>query len=166
MRKTLIILTVLALVFPTTILAVEVEQAVNCSDYCRYLNNEEFDKTLPTVIGETSCDCAIDCDDYCNHLKDVPPKYQPPGQICFCNPLPATTTEYIIDNIINSIFNVAIVLVPLMIVIAGFLFVTAGGNLEQTKRAKDIIVWTIVGFFIVLLAKGVMGMIQSLLGVS
>ncbi len=169
MRKTLIILTVLVLAFPTTILAVEVEpeQAVNCSDYCYYLDNEKFNKTLPTVTGETSCDCATDCDEYCDHLKDVSPKYQPPSQTCFCNPLEKITEfKTIITNIIDSIFNVAIVLAPLMIIIAGFLFVTAGGNPEQTKRAKNIIIWTSVGFFVILLAMGIMGVIQSLLGVS
>jgi len=82
------------------------------------------------------------------------------------NPLSATTTEHIIDNIIDFIFNIAIVLAPLMIVIAGFLFVTAGGNLEQTKRAKDIIVWTAVGFFVILLSRGIMGVIMNLLGVN
>ncbi|XOB42123.1 MAG: hypothetical protein ACKKMP_01950 [Candidatus Nealsonbacteria bacterium] len=83
------------------------------------------------------------------------------------NPLAeGTQFEDIIDNLIDFIFNIAIVLAPLMVVIAGFLFVTAGGNLEQTQRARNIILWTIIGFLIILLAKGIMAVIENLLGVN
>lgn len=83
------------------------------------------------------------------------------------NPLAeGTQFEDIIDNLIDFIFNIAIVLAPLMVVMAGFLFVTAGGNLEQTQRARNIIVWTIIGFLIILLAKGIMAVIENLLGVN
>ncbi|XOB41287.1 MAG: hypothetical protein ACKKMW_00870 [Candidatus Nealsonbacteria bacterium] len=83
------------------------------------------------------------------------------------NPLAeGTQFEDIIDNLIDFIFNIAIVLAPLMVVIAGFLFVTAGGNLEQTQRARNIILWTIIGFLIILFAKGIMAVIENLLGVN
>ncbi|MCP6718301.1 MAG: pilin [Patescibacteria group bacterium] len=82
------------------------------------------------------------------------------------NPLASDEFEDIINNVINFIFKIATVLAPLMVIMAGFLFVTAGGNLEQIKRAKNIIIWTAVGFFVILLARGIMGMIMNLLGVS
>ena len=82
------------------------------------------------------------------------------------NPLATTDFEVIIDNIIDFIFNIAIVLAPLTTVVAGFLFVTAGGNSEQISKAKAMIVWSIVGFLIILLAKGIMTVIENLLGVS
>jgi len=81
------------------------------------------------------------------------------------NPLDATEFEVIIDNVVNFIFNIAVVLAPLMIIIAGFLFVTAGGNAEQISRARAIIIWTAVGFLIILLSRGIMGLIKTLLGV-
>jgi len=82
------------------------------------------------------------------------------------NPLQAAEFEDILDNVIDFIFNIAIVLVPLMIVIAGFLFVTAGGNAEQINKAKTMIIWTAIGFLIILLSKGIMGIIMNLLGVG
>jgi len=81
------------------------------------------------------------------------------------NPLDATEFEVIIDNVVNFIFNIAVLLAPLMIIIAGFLFVTAGGNAEQISRARAIIIWTAVGFLIILLSRGIMGLIKTLLGV-
>lgn len=82
------------------------------------------------------------------------------------NPLQAGTFEKIIDNLIDFIFKIAIVLAPLMIVIGGFLYLTSAGNLEQVSRAKRLIVWAAVGFIIVLLAKGIMNMIESILEIE
>ena len=82
------------------------------------------------------------------------------------NPLDATTTEEIIENLIGFLFKIGIVLAPLMIIIGGFLFVTAGGNIEQVNRAKKIIIWTLIGFLIVLLAQGIMNLIEVILGIE
>lgn len=133
MRKILIILAILVLIFPTIILAA----------------NE-----------------AETCNEYCAHFQDDPPWDPPEDQVCICNPLEAAEFEVILDNIIGFIFNIAVVLAPLMIIMAGFLFVTAGGNLEQINRAKAIIIWTSIGFLVILLSRGIMGIIINLLGVS
>ena len=106
---------------------------------------------------------ASDCDTYCTDPTNNTP---PADQVCICNPLKANEFEVIVDNIINFLFKIAIVLAPLMIVIGGALFVTAGGNLTQITQAKNIILWTAVGFFILLLAKGIMALIESILGIE
>ena len=82
------------------------------------------------------------------------------------NPLQAEELEVIIDNIIDFIFKIAIPLVPLMIIYAGFLFVTAAGNISQIDRAKKIMVWTVVGLAILLLSKGILTIIKQLIGVE
>jgi hypothetical protein len=82
------------------------------------------------------------------------------------NPLEAGSFEVIINNIIDFIFKIAIVLAPLMVIIGGFLFVTAGGNIQQISRAKNLLIWTAIGFAIVLLSKGILGIIEKILGVK
>jgi len=82
------------------------------------------------------------------------------------NPLNANEFEEIVNNIIDFLFEIAIVLAPLMIVVGAVLLVASGGNLAQTERAKNIILWTAVGFFILLLAKGIMALIESILGIE
>ena len=100
------------------------------------------------------------CNDYC--FYGIEP---PDGTICICNPLSADSFEEIIDNIINFIFNIALVLGPLMIVWAGGLYVTSGGKPEQTTKAKNIIIYTLTGFAVILLSKGFVAIIKQLLGV-
>ena len=74
----------------------------------------------------------------------------------------STTLEEIIERLVNLIFTVSIVLVPLMIVLAAFLLVTAAGNPEKIAQAKKIITWSLIGFLIVLLSKGIIAMIKQL----
>lgn len=85
------------------------------------------------------------------------------AQITFQNPLEADTFEELIDNVIDFLFNIALVLVPLMLIIGGFLFVTAGGNISQIDQAKRLIGWTVVGLIIVLLAKGLVDLLLEIL---
>lgn len=88
------------------------------------------------------------------------------GIIEIQNPLLAGEFEDIVENIIDFIFKIAIVLAPLMILVGGVLFVTAGGNLTQIAQARRLIVWTGIGFAIVLLSKGIVVIINQILGVK
>lgn len=82
------------------------------------------------------------------------------------NPLETEDFEEVVDNLIDFVFQVATPIVPLMIIIAGFLFVTASGNISQIEQSKKILIWTIVGFGILLLSKGILGLIKDLLQVG
>jgi len=79
------------------------------------------------------------------------------------NPLEWDTIEEVIVGVIDFILWIAIALVPLMIIIAAFFFLTSGGNPERVSTAKNIIFWTIIGFTIVLLAKGVVSMVKQII---
>ncbi len=119
---------------------------------------EEYKCRADDGSWELNCCSGGECNDdgYCVY----------PSGIQIQNPLQAAEFEVILDNIIGFIFNVAVVLAPLMIVIAGFLFVTAAGNSDQINRARAIIVWTAIGFLIILLSRGIMGIIRKILGLS
>lgn len=82
------------------------------------------------------------------------------------NPLGSQNLQDIIDKIINFIFVIALVLAPLMIVIAGFFYMTAAGNPVKITKAKTIITWTIVGLAIILFSKGLIAIINQILGVK
>ncbi|MDP2735962.1 MAG: pilin [bacterium] len=105
------------------------------------------------------------CQDYCSQLNagvENPPS--PSGITCICNPLQTTDFTDIVNNILTLVFNFAIIIAPLMIVIAGILFVTAGGNPAQITKARQILIWTFVGFALILLARGLIAIIRTLIG--
>ena len=79
------------------------------------------------------------------------------------NPLGAENFRDFIEAIITFLFNVALAVVPLMVVIAGFYFVAAAGEPARVQTAKNIILYTIVGFIIILLAKGFIALLEQIL---
>lgn len=80
------------------------------------------------------------------------------------NPLEAESFEDLIDSLINFIFWISIAIAPLMIIIAGFYWLTAAGDPDRVKTALNIIKWTVIGFAIILFAKGLVAIISHVLG--
>lgn len=77
------------------------------------------------------------------------------------NPLEADTLVEFIDIIINIIFTLSLWIMPLLIVLAGILFVTAVGNPSQIQKAQNLLLWTIIGFVVILSAKGVITLFKT-----
>ncbi len=80
------------------------------------------------------------------------------------NPLKYNTFKELVDAIINLIYTIALYVAPILIVIAGFIFITSGGDPKGLQRAKDILIYTAVGFFVILLSKGLIMMILDIFG--
>ncbi|HEU4677241.1 MAG TPA: pilin [Candidatus Paceibacterota bacterium] len=78
-----------------------------------------------------------------------------------CNPLHATSISELIANIIDVILVFATPLIVLMIMYAGFLFVTARGNEGQVESAKKALLWSVVGGVIVLGARIISTVIEG-----
>jgi len=87
-------------------------------------------------------------------------------QIVIQNPIVATSFEAVVGNGIDFIFKIAIVLAPLMVIVGGFILVTAGGNVNKVSQAKNLLLWTAIGFAVVLLSKGILAIINQILGVK
>lgn len=80
------------------------------------------------------------------------------------NPLKAKTFDKLIDNIISFIFTLALFIAPVMIITAGLLFVTSAGSPGQIEMAKNIILYTLIGFVIILISKGLIKLFTEVLG--
>lgn len=66
------------------------------------------------------------------------------------NPIPADSLEEFIATILKGVIKVGIPLVVIMIIYSGFLFVTALGNTEKLSKAKDALLWSVVGAAVLL----------------
>ena len=84
----------------------------------------------------------------------------------FQNPLEYATFGELIDAIIDFIFYIAIVIAPLMAIIGAFYLLTAGGDPKKIGTGKNIIIYTLIGLAIVMLARGIVAMIESVIGVK
>ena len=130
------------------------------------------------VLAAARQGIASTCDDYCKSyglpntqdprgpgnepqfLKDPPS-----NKTCICNPLgQGTGFTDVVDRILNIIFFVAIAVAPVMIIVAGFKFLTGGGNPETLQGARQMLIWTAVGFGIILLSKGIVFIVRGIIG--
>jgi len=103
------------------------------------------------------CDPGLEC--RCGRCRTVCS-----GTFCIQNPLCWDTIEEVIEGIINFIFWVALAIAPIMIIVAGFFFLTSGGNPDKIRTAKNMILYTVIGLVIVLLAKGIISVVKEIIG--
>ncbi len=80
------------------------------------------------------------------------------------NPLEIDSIEGLIQNIVDWIFKIALIIAPIIIVIAGIVIITAGGNPDRITKGKKIIIWTVIGFLIIVFSKGIINLIEYVIG--
>ena len=75
------------------------------------------------------------------------------------------TGNFIFLKIINDfLIPVGITVAGIMFVIAGALFVTSAGDPEKARTARRVMIYTAVGLAVILLASGLIAVLQSILG--
>lgn len=132
--------------------------------------------TCLSTTGKIDPDCAPSCKSACQLCDETKP-----GECCsgvcengkckggcapgsfICNPLKICSIEDFINNLINFIFTVGFALAVLMYIVAGFYIVTAGGDAQKVSTGKNIILYTTIGLGIILLARGLVYVIQQII---
>jgi len=82
------------------------------------------------------------------------------------NPLQYTDIKDLIDHIIDFLFTISIPITAILIIIGGFMMITAGGDVYKLEKAKNLFLYTAIGFAIILLSKGFVAVLKSVLGVK
>ncbi|MDP4009165.1 MAG: hypothetical protein Q8P71_01950 [bacterium] len=102
----------------------------------------------------------------CSHISNESTfTYSKSSIIEFRPPTSAKTLEDLLQVIMRFMFYMAIALAPLFYVVAGFILVVAGGNPDKVQLAKNIFLWTTIGFVVILIAAGLEMVIRDVLGV-
>lgn len=86
----------------------------------------------------------------------------PTGQIC--NPLKYKSVECLVEAIIDFLIKLSIPVAAIMFVIAGVMFVTSAGDPEKVRTARKVMIYTAVGLAVIILASGLIKVLQSILG--
>lgn len=78
------------------------------------------------------------------------------------NPLPGTFCE-IIQRVVNFANALLAPLSTFMVLVAGFLYMTGGGDPEKVKTAHKVLIYALIGIAIVLLANSAEVIIRDVL---
>ena len=77
------------------------------------------------------------------------------GKDCLQDPFDGKTIFTIIQSIIGYLILIGAPILAVMVIYGGFLILTAGDSPEKVKSGKDVILWAVVGYTIVLCSWGV-----------
>jgi hypothetical protein len=87
----------------------------------------------------------------------------PAGAVCICNPLKAKDFPSLINAIIDFLWKFALVVVPIIIIIAGYYFVTSMGDPAKVSQARKMVLYAMIGLLIIGFSKGIVALIQEAL---
>ncbi len=80
------------------------------------------------------------------------------------NPLGSNSFVQIINNVLNYLIYISIPILALMILIGGFQILTARDNPDKVNKGKHTITYSVVGFIIILVSKGIALIFLKILG--
>ncbi len=78
-----------------------------------------------------------------------------------CNPIQAKTITEFIKTILEGAIRIGIPIIALAVIYCGFLFVKAQGNSEEISKAKDALLYTLIGAAILLGSWGLAQLISE-----
>ncbi|KKU94462.1 MAG: hypothetical protein UY26_C0001G0014 [Candidatus Jorgensenbacteria bacterium GW2011_GWA1_48_13] len=82
------------------------------------------------------------------------------------NPLKADNIAELIQGILKFLVAAGAPVATLMIIIGAYQMLFAGGSPEKFETGKKTILYTVIGYVIILLALGLASVIKDILGVS
>ncbi len=88
------------------------------------------------------------------------------GGVTIPNPIGYDTFGELIHAIVSFIRNVALMLAPIIFIIAGLMYYFAGGDPDKAKNATNMIKWTLIGLAIILVANGITAVVSDIMGVD
>ncbi len=92
-------------------------------------------------------------------LAQVPPAQESSGKII--NPIEVDTFDGVIGIFLEGALKLGIPVVAIAIIYCGFLFVSARGNPESITKAKDALLYTLIGAAILIGAMAIAKMISN-----
>jgi len=72
--------------------------------------------------------------------------------------------ETVLENVTNYLFGILLVIAAIFIIIAGFYFVTAAGEPDKTKKARDFVLYALIGVLVGFAAKGLVTLVRTIAG--
>lgn len=72
----------------------------------------------------------------------------------------------LLDKIVDFLIAVGAPIATIMVIYAGLSYIFAAGDTQKLAQARAILIWTAVGFGIILVAKGIIKVIEEFFGTT
>lgn len=71
-----------------------------------------------------------------------------------------------LDSIVDWLFAILMIIAAAWLIIAGYYFVTAAGDPDRTKKARDFVLYALVGVLVGFMARGLVMLVARIVGVE
>ena len=88
------------------------------------------------------------------------------AQVTIQNPIGYNSLGELIHGVVSFIRNVALMIAPIIFIIAGLMYYFAGGDPKKAQNATNLIKYAIIGLVIILIANGITAVIKDIMGVD
>ena|SRR3989338_4653295 len=88
------------------------------------------------------------------------------GAAAYGGTAPTTTIFTLITGIITAIFSVLGLIFLFLTLYAGYLWMTAMGDVKKVGKAKDILAQSVIGLIIIVLSYGISFFVVDLIGTA
>ena len=68
-----------------------------------------------------------------------------------------------LDDVTNWLFAILLIVAVIFLIIAGFYFITAQGDPDRVQKARNMVLWSLVGVAVGVLAKGLVMLVRRAL---
>jgi len=108
-----------------------------------------------------------------NYVFAQNPPVNPPGNptangdtntVNLQNPLSTSDPAEIMANVIKGILGLTGVIALVAFIAGGVIWMTSGGSAEKVKKGRDILVWAVLGLFIVFSSYSILKYVFDILG--
>jgi len=77
---------------------------------------------------------------------------------------PAVDVIVVLDNLVDWLFAILLIIAAIAIIVAAYFFVTAAGDPDKTKKARDFVLYALVGVLVGISAKGLVALVRKIAG--
>ena len=75
---------------------------------------------------------------------------------------PETDVMVVLDSITDWLFAILLIVAAIAIIIAAYFFVTATGDPDRVKKARDFVLYALIGVLVALVAKGLVDLVGKI----
>ena len=68
----------------------------------------------------------------------------------------------VLDTVSNWLFAILLIVAAIFIIVAGYFFVTAAGDPDRTKKARDWVMYALIGVLVGFVAKGLVLLVETI----
>lgn len=70
----------------------------------------------------------------------------------------------VIVRVMNWLFTILLIIAAIFIIVAAYFFVTASGDPDKTKRARDFVLYALIGVLVAFAARGLVELVRIISG--